>query len=301
MMPYTRNPAERKVLFPVYEGELNKVSEKSVFYDGKFDPFKSSFNKKNPLMDQIYIFPPGTLPIAKGIFMDQSEVANIHYQEFLFYIEKDSGKYADKAFEPRLENKYLHKYYNSPEFYFYPVTGVAHENAQAYCEWRAEKLNVQLEEMLEGSPKKYKYSGRLPREEEWKKAAGEANEVIRDVHYKLGKNELSFIEEELVSKRFAAHAILEMSDVYAYNANFHVEAPIGLDLEIPLYIYSFPPNQKGFYNLYGNVKEVLENGNAVGGSFKTPFDLETLFEEDDIQQYRMDVGFRCVVEIARRR
>ncbi len=301
MNSYTRDPAQKEVLFPILDGGVNKVSEKTLFYEGKFDAWKAPFNKHNPLFDQIYIFPPGTLPISKGVFLDQTEVANIHYQEFLFYIAKDSGKYVDKAYAPKLENKYYHKYYDEPEFYFYPVTGVSHENAQAYCEWRAKQLNIGLKEMLKGSPKKYRYAGRLPSEAEWKKAAGEATVAVQDVHYKLGKNELKFFEEELIPRRFATQAILEITDLYAFNANFYVDPPMGLDLEIPLYIYSFPPNERGFYNMYGNVKELLDNGHAVGGSFKTAYQPESIFEEDDTQLYRVDVGFRCIVEIARRR
>ena len=136
---------------------------------------------------------------------------------------------------------------------------------------------------------------------EWKKAAGEASTAVKDVHYSFGKNELKYFEEEILPNRFATPAILETTNIYAYNANFHVGAPIGLEIEIPFYIYSFPPNERGFYNMYGNVKEILNDGHAVGGSFKTSFEPEKLFEDDDIQQYRMDVGFRCVVEIARRR
>ncbi len=298
-IPYTYDPSEADITFQLFT--VNKSSEKSLFYQGKYDPWKSPFNKKNPLFDQIYIFPPSTLPISKGIFLDQTEVANIHYQEFLYYIEKDSGKDVRTAYEPRLENKYKYKYYNNPEFYFFPVVGVSYEDAQAFCEWRANKLNSGLKEMLVGSPKKYRYSGRLPRLPEWQKAAGEASEFVKDVHYTLGKNEKAYLEEDVIPNRFATSSVLEKDELYAYNANFRVEPPIGLELEIPLYIYSFEPNERGFYNMYGNVKEILEEGNAVGGSFKEAFDSSKLFQEDDTQAYRTDVGFRCICEIARRK
>ncbi|MFY0625490.1 MAG: SUMF1/EgtB/PvdO family nonheme iron enzyme [Reichenbachiella sp.] len=298
-IPYTKNPAEKDIVYMVYN--TNKTSEKLLFYEGKYDPWKTKFNKNNALMHQIYIIPPGTLPISKGVFLDQTEVANIHYAEFLFFLEKDSGKYASKAYEPVIENKYKHKYINDPEFYFFPVTGVSHENAEAYCQWRAKKVNVGLKEMLIGSPKKYRYAGRLPRADEWKKGAGQASSFVKDVHYSLGKNEKEYFEVEIISKRFATAAILENDDLYGYNANFYVEPPIGLEIEIPHYIYSFEPNEKGFYNLYGNVKELLDDGHAIGGSFKTPYVQDMLFEEDDIQSYRTDVGFRCIVEIARRK
>lgn len=298
-LPFTNSRADKE-LFLIYEG--NKTSEKSMFYHGKYDPYKTHFNKRNPLFNQLYIIPPATLPISKGIFLDQTEVSIIDYQEFLHYIELDSGKYRDKEYEPTLDNKYLTKYIGNPEFYYYPVTGVNHEHAQAYCEWRAQKLNVLLKEMLVGSPKKYRYRGRLPNLAEWQKAAGDPIEHIEDVHYTLGKNELKFLEDDIIPNRFAVPAVLDQKEIYSYNANFYVDPPMGLEIEIPAYIYSFEPNERGFYNMFGNVKELIEEGYAIGGSFKTPYDPATLFVDDhDVQAYKMDVGFRCICEVAKRK
>jgi hypothetical protein len=296
---YTYDPANAKEYFQIYEA--NKISEKSIFYEGKFDPWKAPANKKNALFNQVYIIPPGTLPIGKGVFLDQTEVANIHFLEFLFYVEKDSGRYMDAKYEPRLENKFKNKYLNNVEFYFYPVIGVNHEKAQTYCNWRAQMVNQKLEMWLEDNPKKYKYAGRLPSLSEWKKAAGIAKEHVKDVHYNIGKNQIKYFQEEIVPNRFSTPAVLETKEVYAFNANFYVDPPIGIEIEIPFYIYSYEPNIKGFYNLYGNVKEILFDGNAVGGSFKTPYEQDKLFEPDDTQDYRTDVGFRCIIEIARRK
>ncbi|UXP32528.1 formylglycine-generating enzyme family protein [Reichenbachiella agarivorans] len=296
-LPYTYNPEDNKVLLQLYV--TNNSSEKEVFYEGKYDPWKD--NKKNHLYEQVYMIPPGSLPISEGKFMDQTEVANIHYQEFLFYITKDSAKYLDKEYMPQLDNKFKSKYFLNPEFYFYPVVGVTHQNAQAYCEWRAKVLNVGLKDMLKNQVKKYKYAGRLPSEEEWKKIAGNVEEEVNSRLYNFGKKEWSFFEEDIVANRFAPSSILSRVDYEGYTQNFLVQDPMSLDIEIPFYIYSFSHNTLGFYNFYGNVKELVAEGYAIGGSFQTSFSADELFDHDEVQAYRTDVGFRCLTEIARRR
>ncbi|PIB36037.1 hypothetical protein BFP72_11835 [Reichenbachiella sp. 5M10] len=296
-LPYTFNPDESKVFFQLYVS--NKTSEKEVFYEGKYDPWKE--NKDNHLYSQTYLIPPGSLPISVGKFLDQTEVANIHYQEFLFHITKDSAKYVDRAYYPQIDNKFKTKYFLNPEFYFYPVVGVTYENAQAYCDWRAEKLNEGLKEMLAKQIKKYRYSGRLPNEKEWKNMTGAPETVVLDKYYTFGKKETAFFEEDIVSSRFATDALLKKNDYYGYNHNFKVDGTIGLEVEIPFYIYSFSPTASGFYNVYGNVKELVEEGYAIGGSFLTEFSADELFYPDETQAYRTDVGFRCLTEVARRK
>jgi len=293
---YTNDPTFKKELFLVYGS--NKYLEKSIFYQGKFDPWKASQNKRNPLYNQEYIVPPNTLPIATGVFMDQTEVANIDYQEFLFFVVKDSGRYQDRQYEPLLENKYKSRYYLNPEFYFFPATGVDIENAKSYCQWRAKVINKGLKEMLRGERKKYKYTGRLPTLEEWKQAAGPPSLEIRDASYNLDKKAKEYLENDLIASRLASPEILSIKTIIGYNVNLKSSLPQGFDLEIPGYIYGFEPNSAGFYNMFGNVKELLDEGYAVGGGFKTVFSSkDALFQTtDDVQAYKMDIGFRCVTE-----
>ena len=66
---YSDDPAFKRDMFMIYEAE--KYSEQSLFYYGKFDPWKEKQNKRNPLYNQEYIVPPHMLPIEIGKFMDQ--------------------------------------------------------------------------------------------------------------------------------------------------------------------------------------------------------------------------------------
>ncbi|MEP2023519.1 MAG: SUMF1/EgtB/PvdO family nonheme iron enzyme [Reichenbachiella sp.] len=294
---YSYNPDDSGEMMPVYIA--NKFSEKSIFYYGKYDPWKDSEYKDSELYNQRYIVPPGTIPIAKGKFLDQTEVANIHFEEFLFFMVKDSGRYKDRAYIPKQENKYVLNYYKNSEFSFFPVLAISFETAETYCEWRADQLNVGLKEMLVNESNKYKFKGRLPTKEEWLAAAGSPIDEIRIAPHEVTKKGSQFLEEDILKNRFAAESTLLKASFISYNVNLKYESG-GVPIEIPQYIYSFEPNKRGFYNLYGNVKELVAEGYAFGGSYLTPNTEEAIFEEEYSPSYKTDVGFRCVVEITKR-
>lgn len=293
--PYTYNPEESKVFLQLYL--TNKVSEQGAFYYGKYDIWKEQ--KDNPLFGLDYIIPPGSLPIDQGVFLDQTEVSNLDYQEFLFYISKDSGAYQDKPYLPKMDNKYFNKYFLNPEFYYYPVIGITYKNAQDYCEWRAKQINVGLGEMLENQVKKYEFKGRLPKLAEWQKGAGDAASAVRSETHTLNSKSHELFAADIIEFRFATTTILDKKSFAGFNKNFSTHKELGL--EIPLYVYSFEANDQGFYNLYGNVKELVEGGHSVGGSFMTDFSADELFSKDEVQAYRTDVGFRCLTEITRKK
>lgn len=148
-------------------------------------------------------------------------------------------------------------------------------------------------------PNKYKFIGRLPTKEEWMIAAGPSNEEIRMAPHEVSKKASQFLEEDIIKNRFATESMLMNASFIGYNVNLKYDTE-GIPIEIPQYIYSFEPNKRGFYNLYGNVKELVSEGYAIGGSFSTPNTEEGLFEEDFVQAYRTDVGFRCLVEVVKR-
>ncbi|MEO9802485.1 MAG: SUMF1/EgtB/PvdO family nonheme iron enzyme [Reichenbachiella sp.] len=281
--------------------EVNDYSEQSVFYNGYFDAWKQKENKSNPLYFQLYIVPPHTIPLFKKVYIDATEVANIHYQEFLHFIERDSGQAIHDSYMPILDEKYMEDYYNNPEFYFFPVVGINPESAKRYCDWRAQNLNEGLQVFLanESKYKKYKYVGRLPTEHEWRRAAGHSSKEIKDRTYELSKKGLEFLEQDIVKNQFADEKILESSTVYGYNVNLDHGTAFAIKKDIPYYIYGFEPRVTGSYNMYGNVKEIVQEGYAIGGSYKTSNSHADLFEHVKEFDYQTDIGFRCVTKIVR--
>lgn len=281
--------------------QVNNYSEQSVFYNGYFDAWKQKENKSNPLYFQLYIVPPHTIPLFKKLYIDATEVANIHYQEFLHFVERDSGQAIHDSYMPVLDDKYMNDYYLNPEFYFFPVVGINPESAKTYCDWRAKNLNEGLKVFLanESKYKKYKYVGRLPTEHEWKRAAGHSTKEIKDRTYEISKKGMEYLASDVVRNGFADEKILESNTVYGYNVNLDHGTAFAIKKDIPYYIYGFEPRVTGTYNLFGNVKEIVREGYAIGGSYKTGNSHAELYEHTKEFAYQTDIGFRCTTRIVR--
>ncbi|HTN47598.1 MAG TPA: SUMF1/EgtB/PvdO family nonheme iron enzyme [Flavipsychrobacter sp.] len=98
---------------------------------------------------------PHTVSVS-SFYMDETEVANVHYREYLYWIQRAYGSdYPDalaKALpdtttwrrglaynEPMVENYLRHAAYN-----YYPVVGVNWFQANDYCKWRSDRVNEQI-------------------------------------------------------------------------------------------------------------------------------------------------------------
>jgi len=148
--------------------------------------------------------PDGVFVTPLQLYFDQTEVANIHWQEFLYYIKRDSAEAFYRSMLPdstviqlnerdhfrhvfswpkSLEGKVqsvvgtdttFYKtivkidsiYFRHPEYLFYPMIGVSYEQAVAYCEWRSKVVTEQYN-MNPKNEQKLKITYRLPTEQEW--------------------------------------------------------------------------------------------------------------------------------------
>ena len=91
---------------------------------------------------------------VSSFYMDKTEVANIHYREYLRWVERTfddealikvvEGATPDtlvwrselSANEPMVEYYFRHPSYN-----FYPVVGVSWRQASDFCLWRGDRVN----------------------------------------------------------------------------------------------------------------------------------------------------------------
>jgi gliding motility-associated lipoprotein GldJ len=91
---------------------------------------------------------------VSSFYMDKTEVANIHYREYLRWVERtfDDESYAKvvegatpdtmvwrselSANEPMVEY-----YFRHPSYDFYPVVGVSWRQASDFCLWRGDRVN----------------------------------------------------------------------------------------------------------------------------------------------------------------
>ena len=88
--------------------------------------------------------PKRTISI-QSFYMDQTEVANVHYLEYLNAVQRDSSEEVySKALpdtavwfnELSFNDSYVTMYLRHPGFRLYPVVGVSWVQANDYCLWR---------------------------------------------------------------------------------------------------------------------------------------------------------------------
>jgi formylglycine-generating enzyme required for sulfatase activity len=152
--------------------------------------------------------PPNGIWLKENTFIDQTEIANIHWLEFLFYLQRDSSAELHQRMIPYSANedfifrsflnwKHLEdsgafinsshlidssysqrnslkeNYFRYPGFRYFPVVGITHEQALMYCQWRSQVVSTAVNQELEkkGSHERVYYNFRLPSEEEWELAA----------------------------------------------------------------------------------------------------------------------------------
>ncbi len=95
--------------------------------------------------------PPGVALIADNFYCDETEVSNISYREYLYWIEKI---YGDTSIEYRNacpdtsvwtnEDSCLHfnvdYYLRHPRSRNYPVVGISQQQAEAFSNWRSDRV-----------------------------------------------------------------------------------------------------------------------------------------------------------------
>ncbi len=232
-----------------------------------------------------------------SFYMDETEVANINWLEYEYYIKQDSDEYFWKnnlpdttvwAKDLAYNDPYVDHYYRYPGFRFFPVVGVNWRQAVNYCKWRTSVVNQKLAldagllDPLEsgdafagaeggevastgGSGRIPLESGvvlpdyRLPTEAEWEYAAQAL----------IGTQ---WLDENQTHRRlypWDGHALRNPygKSMGYFLANFKrgkgdyagIAGKLNDGAMIPTYVYDYPPNDFGLYNMAGNVNEWVQD------------------------------------------
>ncbi len=281
--------------------------------------FACSTNR--PLTDKVRKQPkllvpaPGVLWLKDNIYIDETEVTNLHYLEYCYwtfkskpekfkYLLLDTLKWStDNYGSFKLSNYYL----RHPSYRDYPVVGISYQQAVDYCKWRTDMVNCMLYNKQIGKkkwsfdstinyPKKVLY--RLPTFNEWTYAAHAGLDTIL---YPLGY-------VNLTTKRGQP---INFTQEY-YNLFLRPRLPF-LRTKDNFTTRPCPthevknggfPNKYGLYNLIGNVSEMISDSLVVGLNFKTTLEGKPLYSENykiesalKYKQQEIWIGFRCVCEI----
>jgi gliding motility-associated lipoprotein GldJ len=87
-----------------------------------------------------------------SFFIDETEVANVHYREYLYWLENTFSGDTNiiyKALPDTLvwreelayNEPYVEYYFRYPSYNYYPVVGVSWQQAYDFCIWRTDRVN----------------------------------------------------------------------------------------------------------------------------------------------------------------
>ena len=217
-----------------------------------------------------------TVTVA-SFYMDETEIANVHWLEYLFYIRRDSSEeFWQSALPDTLvwqselayNDPYVDHYLRYPGFRYFPVVGVNWLQAVDFSNWRTNVVNKKLAEDAGIEIPEGGYEGRiplesgvvlpnyrLPSEAEWEYSAQAL----------IGNQ---WLDENQTHKRlypWDGHALRNPygNEMGMFLANFKrgrgdyagIAGKLNDGAMITDYIYNYPPNDFGLYNMAGNVNE----------------------------------------------
>ena len=229
--------------------------------------------------------PPGTIQVSENFFADECEISNLAWQEYerstARKFGKNSAEYAAVLPDTlvwREKNSYnepyVKYYYRHPAYKDYPVVGVSHEQAIAFCKWRTEKVK---QFCMIGKIKFPEFEYKLPSKEEW--------EMLADIHpYVLNNNGLNEKKLPTFNHRWMTDSIYK---------KYKNENKLSADVTAP--VYSYWKNAYGLFNLYGNVAEMInEKGICKGGAWCNLLEECRPGKNMAYEKPTSWLGFRCV-------
>lgn len=251
-------------------------------------------------------------PIQKlnvdSFYLCNHEVSNLEYREFINSVRKDSGDLYKKFLpDTSLWNdaltygqEYIEWYFRHPAYNNYPVVGITHEQAKAYCAWLTKKY-------MDNEKRKFKNAVfKLPTINQWTYAAKGGAEAL--IPFKNGK--LTDKKGEYQASFRSIDQLNIRNNEINYNcqhkratSRFSLKLTCSNNQIVPLPIFSNPKSHYNLYKLAGNVEEyVAEKGITKGGGWKdTGYFLQNCVSQtyDSTNAVSTDRGFRVAMEIVK--
>lgn len=239
---------------------------------------------------------PGMVRIVDNFYVDQTEVNNISWREYQYWLQQQYGAtgepYLASFPDSTSWNAEMHKkmrpfYYTHPAFDNYPVVGISHQQAQAFCRWRslAAKARLQTSSPQQQWLQLKDLEFRLPTRTEWELIARLNRDKAR-----VPANKAKFPGKKLFNVKPAGTTSPE--------AQYYPVGQLNDFTTLTSIVNAYPPGELGIYNLYGNVAEMIAAPDTAMGGGYIHTEREVLSEPYFTYSRPADwLGFRCVCDI----
>jgi formylglycine-generating enzyme required for sulfatase activity len=276
--------------------------------------------------------PPNMVWLKDSVFIDKTEIFNIHWLEYRYYLKQDSAQkiYQQSRLDSSLWQQYdttkSFTYHSAPEYRYFPVVGLSYDQANRYCQWRTFAVNSNRQD------KSYVFYFRLPAEKEWELAAygrepslnnpfgyNHVNVYTRprlkkdaNAYYQYVKDTAQFSFDEF-KKQFDLflkgnnEPIFNVAHLMPFKIVYGTGEPMpGVNKNVPaknsVNNRKMKANKIGLTDMIGNVAEmVLEKGVAKGGSWAHTLEQSKIANRQYYTKPEAWLGFRCVCEVRRMR
>jgi len=269
--------------------------------------FSEGGKKLKPPSKFVYI-PSGTLLTqnklkisVKSFYMQESEVSNLDYNEFLNDLKANSKTEDYETAKRKAENwsrfrplsygePFVETYHKHPAFDEYPVFTISKKGAELYCKWLTKNWQKKYS--------KHQINFRLPTEHEWVYAAKGGYDYAPypwGTHYY--RNDDGYILANF--KRLNGGNIKYNKETKKYEV---IDADVTSGMRMPSPVLSFIPNKYGLYNMSGNAAEMISTpqNRTKGGSYNSTGYHIQIEAEDEYEGWTEPspfIGFRPVMDV----
>ncbi len=225
--------------------------------------------------------PSNMVRLYDSLFVDISEVANLHYLEYLSDIRRDSGEayfltqLPDSQFIAHPTGSLL----EHPAYRFRPVIGLSYTQVLNFCRWRSAKATQIYNQRYAKGKQTYTLTYRLPTAQEWMVAAAGG---LDPGLYPFGLTHIELVTGDTQPKTLINHKADRLK-------HFVLED-----------VYAGLPNPLGVFHAAGNVAEMLqEEGVAKGGSWWHRLEDCKLRHQQQYDRPQAWLGFRnvCIIRL----